>query len=146
MSSWYNPYKKGPDWSQGLNDIVGKLMQMMMMKQLFGQGNQIQPPQDPMGQMTGPPQTGLSPMQGGPPPPQNPMQGGMPQTGLSPMGGQGGPPPIGVGPPGMAQAGMGQQMTQQLMMALQNNPQLLQMLMMMLNPGGAGGMMGPRRF
>ena len=132
MSSWYNPYKKGPDWSQGLNDIVGKLMQMMMMKQLFGQGNQIQPPQDPRGQMTGPPQTGLSPMQEGPPPPQNPMQGGMPQTGLSPMGG---PPQVGGGP----------------MKDLKISPELLQALMMMLNPNSRmqGGMqMGgmPRRF
>jgi len=138
MANFYNPYKKGPDWSQGLNDIVGKLMQMMMMKQLFGQQ---QPPQDPNLQGAASGGVGApSPMQA---PVQRPPQqtmGGMPPPGMAPQ------PTMGAGPPGMAQAGMGQQMPQQLMMALQNNPQLLQMLMMMLNPGGAGGMMGPRRF
>lgn len=114
--SFYNPYKKGPDWSQGLNDIVGKLMQMMMMKQLFGKDPQRQTQE--MANTPMPQPRGQDPMS-------NPMQD-----------------IIGQAPSQMQP----RQMPQQLMMALQNNPQLLQALMMMLNPGGAGGMMGPRRF
>ena len=143
--SFYNPYQKSPDFGQGINDFVAKLMQMMMMKQVFGQ--QGGPPQTqemantPMPQARGQGQMG------------NPMQSVVGQAPSSFPDSQarsyqgGGGTPMGVGPPGMAQAGMAHGMSQQmpqLMMAIKNNPQLLQMIMQMINPGGMnqGAMMG----
>ena len=132
MSQFYNPYMKSPDFSQGINDFVAKLMQMMMMKQMFGQQGQ-QPQPKPEVEASGQAQLGQ--------PRQAPMVG-------AGIGSQPQPQPtMGAGPPGMAQAGMGQNMAQQmpqLMMAIKNNPQLLQMIMQMINPGGMnqGAMMG----
>uniref|UniRef100_A0A6H1ZKA8 Uncharacterized protein n=1 Tax=viral metagenome TaxID=1070528 RepID=A0A6H1ZKA8_9ZZZZ len=135
--SFYNPYKKGPDFSQGINDFVGKMMMMMMMKQLFGKDPQRQTQE--MANTPMPQPRGQDPMS-------NPMQDIIGQTPsqmqprqMPQMGGQGASFPVGVGPPGMAQAGIGQGMMQSIM----NNPQLMQMLMAMLQQGG--GMMGPRR-
>ena len=143
--SFYNPYMKGPDFAQGINDMVSKLMQMMMMKQVFGRGPANTQTQDmantPMPQARGQGQMG------------NPMQSVVGQAPSSFPDSQarsyqgGGGTPMGVGPPGMAQAGMAHGMSQQmpqLMMAIKNNPQLLQMIMQMINPGGMnqGAMMG----
>ena len=148
--SFYNPYKKGPDFAQGINDMVSKLMQMVLMKQVFGrdpaqgmptQTQAEQPTNTPMPQARGQGQMG------------NPMQSVVGQAPSSFPDSQarsyqgGGGTPMGVGPPGMAQAGMAHGMAQQmpqLMMAIKNNPQLLQMIMQMINPGGMnqGAMMG----
>ena len=143
--SFYNPYMKGPDFAQGINDMVSKLMQMMMMKQVFGRGPANTQTQEmantPMPQARGQGQMG------------NPMQsvvgqapGSFPDSQARSYQGGGGTP-MGVGPPGMAQAGMAHGMSQQmpqLMMAIKNNPQLLQMIMQMINHGGMnqGAMMG----
>ena len=130
--SFYNPYQKSPDFGQGINDFVAKLMQMMMMKQVFGQqGGQQQPGVEASGQA----QLGQ--------PGQAPMVG----AGIGSQ--QQHQPTMGAGPPGMAQAGMAQNMAQQAQKDLKISPELLQALMMMLNPntrmqGGMNmaGMMG----
>ena len=145
--SFYNPYQKSPDFGQGINDFVAKLMQMMMMKQVFGQDKKQEVAAQGEGQLGGPQGRVGGQMFGGQPSPQAQAQGGGPPPGMG--AGQMMPPqpPMGAGPPGMAQAGMAQGMAQQmpqLMMAIKNNPQLLQMIMQMINPGGMnqGGMMG----
>ena len=129
--SYYNPYMKGPDMSQGINDFVGKLMQMMMMKQLFGQQGGV-PGQGggPLGQAGG--QVGSPQMQGQ-------AQGGGPPPGVG--GGQMMPPP---GPQmnAQAQAGGPMPMTDPNK-DLKISPDLLKMFMMMFSPnkmmgGGLG--------
>ena len=42
MASFYNPYMKTPDYSQGANGIMQQIMQILMMKQMMGgqQGQQ----------------------------------------------------------------------------------------------------------
>jgi len=132
--SFYNPYKKGPDFAQGINDMVSKLMQMVLMKQVFGrdpaqgmptQTQAEQPTNTPMPQARGQGQMG-NPMQGivGQAPGQMQQQ--------PPMGGQqgGGTMPMGQNKP------------------LQISPELLQALMMMLQKPGGGGMgqMGQRGY
>ena len=114
--SFYNPYQKGPAIGQGAQDMIPQIMQMMMLKQMMGNGNQ--PPQDPMGQQTTPPQTGLAPntqMIPNGQMPQQPMGSGPPQTGLSPMGST--PPQGGMNP---------------MLMQLAQNPQMMQMIMRLM--------------
>ena len=97
---FYNPYMQGPDLGGGMQDLLGQIMQIVMMKKIMGQQGGQRPPQQPWlpngGQM---PQPGLQgPMAGGPTPPQVSPQGSMPPQGApqgSPMGGQmGGQPQI----------------------------------------------------
>ena len=134
MSAFYNPWDKKVQWGSGINDFVAKLMQMMMMKQVLGQQGQ-----QPQGaEASGQAQLGQ--------PGQAPMVG-------SGVGSQPQPQPtMGAGPPGMAQAGMAQNMAQQMPMGqnkpLQISPELLQALMMMLQKPGGGGMgqMGQRGY
>ena len=132
MSQFYNPYMKSPDFSQGINDFVAKLMQMMMMKQVFGQQGGV-PGQGggPLGQAGG--QVGSPQMQGqgqggGPAPGQGQAQMGGPQMNAQAQGG--GAMPMGQNKP------------------LQISPELLQALMMMLQKPGGGGMgqMGQRGY
>jgi hypothetical protein len=61
MANFYNPYMKGPDMAQGTSDMVSQIMQMMMMKKMFGgqkpQTQQVPtplPPQGGMAQAQGP--------------------------------------------------------------------------------------------
>jgi len=120
--SFYNPYQKGPDMSQGINDFVGKLMQMMMMKQMFGQQGGVQAQGGgPLGQAGGP---------AGPPQMQGQGQGGGPPPGMA--GGQMGPPP-GPQMTGQGQAGGAMPMVDPNK-DLKISPDLLKALMMMLSP------------
>jgi len=78
--SFYNPYMKTPDFGQGMQDLVNQILQMLMMKQMMGQGRQQQP--------TPPPQAGGNMMTGAgmqAPPQQMPQ---MPQGAGSPFGTQ----------------------------------------------------------
>ena len=146
MGGFYNPYMKGPDFAGGISDMVGKMLQMLMMKQMFSQDEPPGAGASGQEQLGGPQRQVGGQMLGGPPSPQGQGQGGGVPPGMA--SGQMRPPmpTMGAGPPGMAQAGMGRDMTQQLMMALQNNPQLMQMLMsMMRSPGVSTGMGGGLR-
>jgi len=37
--SFYNPYMKGPDIGGGMSDIVGQILQILMMKKMFPAGS-----------------------------------------------------------------------------------------------------------
>ena len=46
MSNFYNPYMKGPDVGQGMQDILSQFIQMMLIKKMFP--GQQQAPQQPI--------------------------------------------------------------------------------------------------
>ena len=125
--SFYDPSKKGPNYGQGIQDAVMQFMQMMMMRNMMGSGQQSQQPSPPGVEASGQAQLGQ--------PRQAPMVGA--GIGNQPQ------PTMGSGPQGMAQAGvagqMGGQVPMMLMQALKDNPQLLQFIMQTLR-GGQGGM------
>ena len=109
MASFYNPYMKTPDYSQGANGIMQQIMQILMMKQMMG-GQQGQPTsggQNFIGPQQPTTQTGL---------PQMPSQQG--------MGGTGGTGGMGVGL---------QNMNPQMIMAI------IQQLLQRNGAGGSGG-------
>ena len=143
--SFYNPNMKGADMGGGIQDFAYQMQMMNMIKQMMQQNQPQQPPG--VGQSGG----GVMPQA---PPAGGLMGGAPPQQSASGMGGMGMPgqgsaqmsgpqPTMGAGPPGMGQAGMagqmGSQIPMQLMMALKDNPQLIQFIMQTLR-GGQGGM------
>ena len=119
MSPFYNPYMKTPDWGSGIQDIVGQLMQIMMMNKMFPQSKTTETPE--MGPQGMPmPRHGMA-MQAG----AQPQAGGQPPTGGPPMTAQ---LLQGAAPSGMPPTGGPPQM----------DPQMMQMLMQMLMQGGIG--------
>jgi len=133
MANFYNPYMKGPDFAGGISDMVGKLLQMMMMKQVFGgMGGAEGQGGGPLGQaggQVGSPQMNAQAQGGGPPPGQGQAQMGGPQMNAQAQGG-GAMPMLDPNK------------------ELKISPQILQALMMMLkNPSGGGmGQMGQRGY
>jgi len=106
MAGFYNPFSAKPDYASGLQDLASQVMQMIMMKKMYGgesggQGGpprQAQPMQDPGAPPFAPQQSmGTTPVPQGrniqAPPPQVPQgqgQGGPPPDGPTPsvLGGQ----------------------------------------------------------
>ncbi len=109
MAGFYNPFSPKPDYAGGIQDIMGQVMQMLMMKKFLGMGQG----QGDMGSQMGP----QSPMQAGM------MPQGMPSgfTGSSPVSGPG------MGPTPMSASGGGM------------DPNFLMRILSGLGQGGMGG-------
>ncbi len=146
MANFNNPYMKGPDFGQGMGDIISQIMQMMMINKMYPGQQEQEPPPGNQGVSSmfqangpmGPPRPPQGPPPQGPPPggPMGPPMGGgmQPQMGPPPQG----PPPMGpgspMGPPQMGGAGG---------MDMQKLQMLLPMIMKMMSQGGTmGGMPG----
>lgn len=120
--SFYNPYMKTPDWSQGIGDIASQIQMMLMLKKLMPQQQ---------GQQQGPPMT---------PMPQNRMGGGGGLPGLSPGNAVMGAAPQQMNDQPYSQGG-GQNPLSNM------DPKMLMMIMQMIQQMkggqmGNGGMMG----
>ena len=45
--SFYNPYQQGPAVGQGMQDMISQIIQVMMMKKMFGDEKKQPPPEIP---------------------------------------------------------------------------------------------------
>lgn len=117
--SFFNPYMKGPDIGQGAGDLMGQIMQMLMMKKMGG-GQQTQQVPTPL-----PQQGGM--MQGGN---MGALMGGASQAAgqMNPSLGGG---PQGGGPQGGGLGGLDPQMLQQMLSDPQSAAQLRMLLKQM---------------
>ncbi len=132
--SFYNPYMKNPDWSQGVGDIASQIQMMLMLKKLMPQGGQSK--FGGAGAVGAPaPQAGgsIGGAMGQPPPmpmPQNRMGGGM------------GAGVMGQAPPQMSDQSYSQGGGQNPLSNV--DPKILMMIMQMIQQmrGGQGGGIG----
>ena len=133
MAGIYNPYQEGPDMAGFTQQMMGQIMQMMMLKKMFAEkgvpesqgGAQLGGPGGSIGGMMGQGQPQMGPPQMGQPPPGPPQMGGpMPQMDLSQQ------PSTGM------TGGFGLDMQPQSMGGI--DPQLMQMLMSILGQPSQG--------
>jgi len=102
MAGFYNPFSAKPDYGSGIQELLGQLAQMIMIKKMGQNGGQQQlpPPTQPQQRSQGPMNQAVQQAPGampqGPPP-------GSPQQFMSPMGG--GQPPMGGQVQGPSQRG-----------------------------------------
>ena len=102
MAGFYNPFSAKPDYGSGIQELLGQLAQMIMIKKMGKEGGQPGSQSPMMGQRPQPGLQGPTMGPGGPggaPMQQGPPQGQPPQQGPPQMGSQGGPPQQPMMPP-----------------------------------------------